>query len=135
VRTILVENTQARIHCIADLALRVTPAITVTAHGAPPPPKDALLPGVNEVNEVEWAKAEKIPLVQHYVEEGIFKVRKSSSELTALPPREAIELVRSTVDRGLLEKWFDIEKRKPVLEAIAAQLDTIKVPPQKNGEK
>ena len=42
---------------------------------------------------------------------------------------------QSTVIRGLLEKWFDIEKRKPVLETITAQLDTIKVPQQKNGDK
>src|SRR6266511_869636 len=94
-RTILVENTEDRIHCIADLALRVDPVLTASP-GSPAPPKDALLPGANEVDAEEWAKAEKIPLVQFYLKQGILKARKDSvADLPKLKPEEAVELVRS----------------------------------------
>jgi hypothetical protein len=128
-RVILVENTEDRVHCVADLQLRTSPAIKAT-FGAPQPPNDALLPGVNEVYEDEWVKAEKIPIVKGYIETGVFKVRRQASDITSLSPKDAVEIVKATVDEGLLSKWFETEKRKQVLEAIDAQLDAIKVPEQ-----
>jgi hypothetical protein len=126
-QTLLIENCADRIHCVADLKLRVVPAFRPAA-GAPEPPNDALLPGINEVDAEEWAKAEKIPLVQHYLEEGILKVRRQAPELTQLKPKEAHDLVRRTVDRTLLEKWYGTEKRRDVLEAIERQIQATKLP-------
>jgi len=130
-RTLTVENLEDRIHCVADLPLRVTPAIQVTNAGAPPPPKDALLPGLNEVDAEAWEQAEKIPLVQHYLESGVFKVTRSAPEIGKYQQREALDLVRRTVDRSLLEKWASADRRRPVQDAIDLQLKSIEVPKEK----
>ncbi len=132
-RTVLVHNMEARIHCIGNLHLRITPVIQNVAIGAPVPPDDALLPGVNELDEAEWTKAEQNPIVKHYIKTGVFKVNRQAADITALSPKEALELVKATFDRGLLEKWVEAEKRKPVLDAIGVQLDSIEVP--KSSEK
>ncbi len=130
-KTIMVENTEDRIHCVADLPLRMTPAVERTAAGAPPPPKDALLPGLNEVDEAAWAEAEKIELVKHYMETGVFKVTRSAPEIGKYQQREALDLVKRTVDKALLEKWAASERRRPVQDAIDLQLKTIEVPKEK----
>jgi hypothetical protein len=118
---VIVENTAARVICVADLKLK-KPTAGET--------HDALLPGINEVDEAEWAKAEKIPVVQHMIKEGTLKPQKgkSAADLSQLKAPEAIELVENTVDRELLEGWFANEQRKGVLEAIEAQLEEIAVP-------
>lgn len=131
-RTILVENTENRIHCVADLPLRVMLPVEKRTLGAPEPTRDALYPGINEVDEKAWAEAEKHPGVQYLIKSGVFKVRRTSAEIASLAPKDAVELIRATIDQGLLEKWFEQEKRKQVLDAILAQLDTIKLPPQKD---
>lgn len=130
-KTIMVENTEDRIHCVADLPLRVTPAVESTAAGAPPPPKDALLPGLNEVDEAAWAEAEKIELVKHYIESGVFKVTRQAPEIGKYQQRDALDLVKRTVDKPLLEKWASAEKRRPVVDAIELQLKAIEVPKER----
>jgi hypothetical protein len=130
-RTIMVENCEDRIHCIADLPLRVTPAVQATSAGAPLPPKDALLPGLNEVDEAAWEQAEKIELVKHYLSTGALKVTRSAPEIGKYQQREALDLVKRTVDRSLLEKWSSAERRRPVLDAIELQMKNIEVPKEK----
>ncbi len=115
----IVENTAARIILVAELKLKKP--------GRPDEAPDALLPGINEVDEAEWAKAEKIPVIQHLIKDGTLKPQKgkSAADLSTMKAPEAIELVTNTVDRQLLESWFDAESRKGVLEAIEAQLEEI----------
>lgn len=125
----IVENTAARVICVGDLKLRKPPSTPPSPENLPPP-ADALLPGINEVDEAEWAKAEKIPVIQHLIKDGTLKPQKgkSAADLSQLKAPEAIELVKNTVDRELLEGWFANEQRKGVLEAIEAQLEEIALP-------
>lgn len=115
----IVENTAARVICVADLKLKTTTK--------PDDLPDALLPGVNEVDPVEWAKAELIPVVQHLIKDGTLvpKREQSAADLSGMKATEATKLVENTFDKALLEKWFDGETRKGVLEAIEAQIDQI----------
>ncbi len=129
----IVENTADRVICVGDLKLRK--ATTTATPESVPLPSDALLPGANEVDEAEWAKAEKIPAIQHMIKEGLLKPQRdvSAADLSKLKASDAIDLVNKTVDKALLESWFDAETRKGVLEAIEAQLDEI-TPKQGAGD-
>jgi hypothetical protein len=95
-----------------------------------------LKPGMNEVPEDLWEKAQKIELVRIMVEEEILKPGEGPApvDLSTLKPAAAVTLVKKTVDRVLLERWFDAEKRKPVLEAIQAQVEAITPDKAKKGE-
>jgi len=124
-RMITVENTEARVHCIADLRLKP---------GAPV--ADALLPGINEVDAEEWAKALRIPVVQALVKKGILVPEGGKkTDITQLDDDEALSRIGKTVDRALLEKWLAGEKRQRVREAVQAQLETIKPRPPKDDDE
>jgi hypothetical protein len=96
-----------------------------------------LKPGINEVPEDLWQKAQKVELVRLMVDEDILKPGEGPApvDLSTLKPAAAVTLVKKTVDRELLERWFDAEKRKPVLEAIQAQVEAITPDKTKKGEK
>jgi hypothetical protein len=103
----LVEYTRPNFHNVGDLFI--------------------LKPGINEVPEDLWQKAQEIELVRIMVDEEILKPGEgpAPADLSKLKPAAAATLVKKTVDRELLERWFDAEKRKPVLEAIGVQIDAI----------
>lgn len=86
-----------------------------------------LKPGVNEVEASKVEAALKNPVIKWYVEQGLIVLGDGPAPetLEKLKPAEAVALVKKTVDKELLERWFDAEKRKPVLEAIEAQIDAI----------
>lgn len=95
-----------------------------------------LLPGVNTVDSKAWAEAKKIPLVQHYLEAKVLEEVAGSSTSTTgstsdslkdLNEGAAIRVVQDTLDRTLLSKWKAEETRAKVLDAIAAQLEKLKL--------
>jgi hypothetical protein len=108
---LLIENIEARIHNLGGHCI--------------------LLPGINEVDEAAWKEALKIELVRDFVRLGVLKPQtpaagaQESAGLAAMKAPEAIAVVKKTVDRDLLEKWYADEQRKGVLEAIEAQLEEI----------
>ena len=96
-----------------------------------------LLPGVNEVEDAVWAKAE--PSAKNLVDAGLVEPKPGVSvkNLWKHNPHEAVALVKATVDRKLLEGWAETEKRRPVLDAINGRLDEITPKPsdKKAGKK
>jgi hypothetical protein len=67
-------------------------------------------------------------IVSKAVNDGILRVVSTSTseiETPQLPKnqQEAIDLVKKTFSLSLLKQWQEMEKRKPVLEAITLQLN------------
>lgn len=93
-----------------------------------------LKPGVNVVEDYQLEEALKLRLFQSYVDEGVIKIRSGPApeSLGRMKPVDAVALVKKTVDKSLLEKWFEGERREKVLEAIQAQVDAISKPIQKD---
>jgi hypothetical protein len=96
------------------------------------------MPGVNDVDEKEWAEALKAPAFKALVDNGTFEVVQAGKEgapatadISKMPPHAAIELVQATVSAPLLHDWAGTEKRPSVLEAIHAQQKSID--PRKKG--
>lgn len=89
-----------------------------------------LKPGVNEVEESVITEARRLAVFEAMIDEEIIVVREDPApeNLSAMKSAVAIALVEKTVDRTLLTKWFDGEKRKNVLEAIQSQVDRISKP-------
>jgi hypothetical protein len=91
-----------------------------------------LLPGLNDVDEKDFAEVSKFEAFKALVEEDIIEVLTSkdgkqlvSADIAKLPEKKAIELVAKTVSKGLLLSMQAAEKRQAVLDAISAQLDAI----------
>jgi hypothetical protein len=86
-----------------------------------------LKPGANEIEAEQIEKALEIDVFRWYVAEGIVVLGKEPAPqaLAKLKPADAAELVKRTVDRELLERWYNAEKRKPVQDALIAQLEAI----------
>lgn len=51
-----------------------------------------------------------------------------------LSTNEALDLVKSTVDKDVLESWAKSEKRKPVLSAIEKQLAELNKPIERRSD-
>lgn len=92
----------------------------------------ALKPGVNDVDPNTWKALKALPVIGHalsegeLVEVGVPEAKAPSVEsLKGFKPDDAIKLVKTTVDRELLERWIDGESRKKVLDALEAQLDAV----------
>lgn len=81
-----------------------------------------LYPGVNEVPAHKWAAALKQVMVAMHVESGSWFEVPSIGELT---DKKALEVVDLTVQKSLLTKWLESEKRANVVVALKAQLEKI----------
>lgn len=55
----------------------------------------------------------------------------SNSALADMKEHRAISVVRKTLDRDLLLSWVEKEGRENVLQALSAQLETLKMPDAK----
>lgn len=101
----IVENNEPRLHFVGDLKL---------------------LPGANEVPDEKWAEVEG--WCKAHLEAGRLRVVKRDTQegsLKGLAPRVAIELVKNTYDRSLLDRWGVQEPRAAVRTAIAAQVNML----------
>ncbi len=86
-----------------------------------------LLPGLNEVDPAHFAEALKWPAFKALIEEGLVEEVKEEKveDLSKMPVREVVELVKATDSKGVLEEMLRAEKREPVVKAIKAQLEAI----------
>lgn len=88
-----------------------------------------LLPGINQVDEKMWAKAEKHPLVKHHLSEENLVVHDEKIEgkagLSETPVKDAKRIIVGTFDKELLQNWKSGEKRKSVVDAIDAQIKKV----------
>jgi hypothetical protein len=94
--------------------------------------KITFVPGVKNYPLTDWEELRNNPRVWGFVSDAIDKnilrvvsVSTPEAENPALPKnqQEAIALVGRTFSLTLLKQWQETEKRKPVLEAIANQLN------------
>ncbi|MEW6494501.1 MAG: hypothetical protein AB1589_18590 [Cyanobacteriota bacterium] len=113
--------------------------------------KITFVPGVKAYSSSDWQDLLSHPTLSESIndclQEGIFRVVSESkpqggTETLTLPNNQAqaIALVKKTYSLSLLQSWQKAEARKPVLDAIAAQMKvdtpTTNVPPPKElGEK
>jgi hypothetical protein len=103
----------------------------------------ALMPGVNEVDDKEWAKVAELPLVKHYMEMdppqlevvGLGKRGSAVQSLDQMTVDEASKLIGETYDRDLLKKWKKKDDRKGIHHAIDQQLELMKLDETKRGEE
>lgn len=84
-----------------------------------------LIPGVNRVDRSLWEKVESSKFVKRYREHDLLVVLDDKTELSAMAVTRAISVVAGTLDRDILESWKHKETRKPVLDAIDRQMDTL----------
>lgn len=97
-----------------------------------------LMPGVNVVDPELWAEAEKVKVVQHYLDTEEFQViDEKATGPKDKNAKEAAKLASETFDLALLKSWLDDEPRAGVTKAIQAQIDLINaagdVPPPAEG--
>ncbi len=79
-------------------------------------------PGINKLERFEWNKVKDTPLVQTLLENEELAELDDKTELSAMAVTRAAQIVRSTLDKEILRGWQRNEKRKPVADAIKAQL-------------
>jgi len=92
-----------------------------------------LKPGLNEVDSKEWDKVKTDPEVLTFLEEEILvvlseedkPVEKILPNLKDRKTKDAVDLIKNTMDPKLLEKWSKGEKRAGVLRAIDSQLSAL----------
>jgi hypothetical protein len=112
----LVNNTEARCYGLSGVKCRID-----------------LMPGMNRVDPKEWEKVQT-PLVKKMIEAGIFVVEGKKLDITKMTVKAAVELVKKTVDEGLLKELYEAETRAPVLKAIEAQAEAIAPPHPKDED-
>lgn len=86
-----------------------------------------LNPGVNEVDEKEFEKFLKHPLMSGLDKDGEFEYKKDEKKLNA---NDLIALISDTHDLAVLEKMKDGEKRTTVLDAINKRIEELQNPAQ-----
>ncbi len=91
--------------------------------------KVKLLPGVNaNIAAKDWDACVDHPIVKILIDEGKIEVLASKDDTDAVDllkghtPAKAIELVKATVDKAVLEKMLAAETRKAVKDVIQKQL-------------
>src|SRR5690606_28599282 len=88
-----------------------------------------LMPGVNQVDDEQWAKVKDMKLVKHLLASGSLKIAEPAKEkgqgkaqsIKEMNAGEAIKLVDQTLDEALLAKFAGEEDRKSVVDAIEKQ--------------
>jgi hypothetical protein len=85
-----------------------------------------LLPGVNKVPGKTWAKVANDSFVKEHQESGDIEVLDGSVvELPKMTVTRAVDLIRGTYDKAMLRTWLKEDNRKPVIDAIDAQLQLL----------
>jgi hypothetical protein len=83
-----------------------------------------LKPGINEIPDATWTKLKADPTIQSKLENGDMEAvteKGKADSLMSFSPAKAKEIIKDTVDRDLLKKWAEVEKRKPIQMAISDQ--------------
>jgi len=92
-----------------------------------------LIPGNNEVDPAVWDALVKNECVRRLLEEEtefnrpILEPDKDVSlkDISKIPSKKAVQIVKGTFDRGLLRAWQRPETRRDVGDAIDKQLKAI----------
>ncbi len=95
--------------------------------------KIRLLPGRNDVLPAEWEIVREYDIIKAMLdavelEEPAAKTPAAAPQVTSLKDfneREALKLIKETVDADLLILWGDSEQRKGVMAALEKQLKLV----------
>lgn len=84
------------------------------------------MPGVNRVERRDWDALKNEKFVTYRLDDQTLEfVDDDVPDLTYMPPRRALALIRKTVDRRLLREWEQDEKRPSVQKALDDQLHKV----------
>lgn len=81
-----------------------------------------IMPGFNRIPGATWAKIVDTHFIASRIKNRDLEVIQGEPVLQRMSNDQAIALISQTVDRSLLRSWADAEERRPVQEAIKAQL-------------
>lgn len=84
-----------------------------------------LRPGINEITQLQWDANKDRKEITVAIAKGDLVITKATSKQAGLGNMkavEAIEVIKKTFNKGLLEMWAQDEERTDVLEAIGAQI-------------
>jgi hypothetical protein len=108
-----------------------------------------ILMGINEVTKEEWdqikdhphvpalfADTDKSDAIMEWVdgrgpEDNEHKTPDSGNILSTMPEKQAIKVVKNTLNKELLEKWHKTESRDAVVKVLEAQFEKLKMPEEK----
>jgi hypothetical protein len=94
-----------------------------------------LLAGANVVDFDLWKATSSHPIVKSLIDEGVIEFKLPSEKtkpevyLQSVSNRDAIDLVKKTIDAELLKTWAQKETRKPVVKALEEQIKALNAPP------
>jgi hypothetical protein len=89
-----------------------------------------LMPGMNVINAKEWAEVENHPVLLRDIDEGEVIVHEKkkgnvSTVLEKMKPREALAMVKATLDRNVLISWKATETRTRIVDELDKQIDKL----------
>lgn len=125
----LINNTKAGVICINYVQAGAKDAVKGHTN-------KVLLPGNNEVPNEAWAVIGQDAEVQRMIDEGVLVVvlgPDKKATLSQMALSQARKIIKDTLDVDLLTSWLKTETRKDVVDAIQAQVDSLKLPPQAPG--
>lgn len=85
-----------------------------------------MLPGISEISDEDWERVKAHKTIQHRIDEEEL-IERDSKPLFKRPEKEALRLVKQTVDSKLLAAWQKEDSRETVKKAILTQLDSLKI--------
>lgn len=105
-----------------------------------------LMPGNNVVPAKAWAGAQRIKLVQHYLEDGACEGDRCTFEeicdlpgdgksLARLELKQALALIKGTFNRELLKAWKAGDTRGEVRSAVDEKIDSLEIKPREQPKK
>jgi hypothetical protein len=89
---------------------------------SPPSREITLKPGINKVDEKDWAKMQALKTVRVYIEEGDL-VALDGVEPAKATPKNAIAIIKKTFDGALLTRWRADERAGKVRDTVLAAID------------
>lgn len=108
-----------------------------------------LLMGINEVTKEEWDQIKNHPRLDDLFnpkngenellewidgrgpEDNEHKTPESGNILSTMPEKQAVKVIKNTLNKELLEKWHKTESRDSVVKALEIQFEKLKMPEDK----
>jgi hypothetical protein len=105
-----------------------------------------LIAGVNEITEDEWEQIKDHPALPEMFnsdpeklewvegrgpEDTVHETPESGNILSSMTEKQAIKVIRGTLSKDLLDKWYLSESRSTVKAEIEKQFDKLKMPEEK----
>jgi len=99
-----------------------------------------LAPGINQVAKKDWDICKNLPKIKRLVADGKIKVCVNSDDsenefaINKVQVKEAVAVVKKTLNIVLLEEWLLSETRPSLVKAIKEQITLIQTKTAKKAE-